>query len=269
VKIQTEQDMDDFCEIAKGQGPFGIRTIAVPCNELACLRKNREMIQEGKIGEGSHLQQGIYELNYRFPDNQVNILETPRLYPSAKVLAEHPKLTGSITGVLVNCYDPESKRFLFHMRGKDIANPFGFQAAAAGMGVYGQHPSVTAALELQQEAGPKDFMQFPRNGLAIDILPFVKAGKIPQPLFSFGFLDDLSRFPVCKSLDNITEFEARTKERLGDGTIQPREAYHFAVPYEQVGGIVGGLDASNRFYGPVYDSTMNFVRALKDYHYLD
>ena len=150
------------------------------------------------------------------------------------------------------------------MRGANISAPFGFQAAAAGMGVYGQHPSITAALELYQEAGLGNFEQFPRNGLAIDCLPFMKEEKIPQPLFSFGFFNDLSSFPVCNSLDDIAEFEAKVKQRLQDKTLQQREAYHFTLPYPEVERIAGELNDKKRFYGPIYQSTMNFMKALKD-----
>ena len=226
--------------------------------------KNTEMIQKGKIGKGSHLQQGILTINYDDKVNYVNVSEVPRLYPSPKILEENSELTGPTTGTLSNCYDPASKRLLFHMRGTNIANPFGFQAAAAGMGVYGQHPSVTASLELYQEAGLENFMQFPINGLAIDILPFMKAGKIPQPLFSFGFLDDLSEYPVCRSSDDISEFEARTKKGLQEKTLQQKEGYHFTIPYSEVEKIAGEINDSKRFYGPIYESTINFLRTLRN-----
>lgn len=155
------------------------------------------------------------------------------------------------------------------MRGINIANPFGFQAAAAGMGVYGQHPSVTASLELHQESGLENSTQFPRNGLAIDVLPFMKAGKIPQPLFSFGFLDGLSGFPICRSLDDIAEFEERIKQGLQEKTLQQKEGYHFAIPLDSVEKITGEINDAGRFYGPIFESSINFVRALRNNKYLD
>lgn len=260
MEIKTEQDMIEFC---KGVGKsFDINVISrlSPDEEQTWDAKNIEMISNGKIGKGSHLQQGILETEF-FSGS--TIVETPYLYPSPKLLAENPELTGPSTGVLVNCYDPTTKRFLYHMRGVDISAPFGFQAAAAGMGVYGQHPAVTAALELYQEAGLEKFRHF--QGLrAIDALPFMKGGKIPQPLFSFGFFDNLSRFPVCKNLDDIAKFETNVKEGLKTGTLTKREGYHFTIPSEHVEKVAGELNDKKRFYGPIYESTINFVKALKD-----
>ncbi len=262
MEIRTEQDMIEFCNITNPYAPFDIHLMVHPSSNLKEMKKiNQEMIRQKVIGEGSHLQQGIDGVSYI---SRVLLCEIPYIYPSGRLLAEHPELTGPMTGTLSNCYDPQSQRFLFHMRGTNISAPFGFQAAAAGMGVYGQHPSVTAALELCQEAGLEHFEQFPRDGLAINCLPFMKAGKIPQPLFSFGFLDDLSRFPVCNSLDDIAGFEARIKKGLQDRTLEQKEAYHFTLPKFKVETIVGELNDGKRFYGPIYESTMNFMRALKD-----
>jgi hypothetical protein len=269
MQITTEQDMLNLCK--EVTGPFFITIMKetnVPC-ELTMVQKNKEMISKGKIGQGSHLQQGIGSFEFSPEESHLYFRETPYLYPSGKILAENPELTGPMTGVLVNCYDPETKRFLFHMRGTNIANPFGFQAAAAGMGIYGQHPSITAALELYQEAGLEKFRQFPRCGTAIDVLPFMKAGKIPQPLFSFGFLDDLSDFPVCRTLDDIAEFESKTKKGLQEKTIPQREAYHFTVPYENVGRVAGILELEKKFYGPIHDSLSNFIDLLRRYEALN
>jgi hypothetical protein len=265
MEIKTEQDMKWFCEQTKG--PFEIKVLSPAASTLESTwgviwnAINKDFITQGKIGKGSHLQQGIADISYI---GKVLLNEIPFLYPSKQVLDYHQELTGPMTGTLSNCFDPMAKSFLFHMRGTNISAPFGFQAAAAGMGVYGQHPAITASLELYQEAGLEKFQQFPRNGLALDILPFMKAGKIPQPLFSFGFLDDLSEFTVCRSLDDITTFEDKTKKSLQEGTLQQKEAYHFTVPSIAVEKVAGELNNSKRFYGPIFESTMNFVRALKD-----
>lgn len=51
--IETEQDMIEFCESTRG--PFNIRIKAnlSLLEELGWMKKNVEMIQEGKIGKGS------------------------------------------------------------------------------------------------------------------------------------------------------------------------------------------------------------------------
>lgn len=267
MEIKTEQDMNDFCNRSETQGIalLRLKDLLSTCNVKAWEKKNADMIGNGKIGPNSHLQQGILWISHDLINREhyISIVESPFLYPSGKILVEHPDLTGPITGVLVNCYDPDSRNFLFHMRGTNIAAPFGFQAAAAGMGKFREHPQITAKRELEEEAG----IEYPGQlfeGRATDCLPFMKSGKIPQLLFSFGFASDLSRFPVCRSLDEIAEFEERTKKGLGDGTLDKKEAYHFTIPDETVEDVAGRLNDSKRFYGPIYESTMNFIRTLRD-----
>ncbi len=117
--------------------------------------------------------------------------------------------------------------------------------------------------ELAEEAGI-EYPYSPFGNRAIDILPFMKSGTIPQLLFSFGFLNDLSRFPVGHTLEDIAEFEAQVRGRLNDRTLQQREAYHFTVPLASAEKVTWELRGSERLYGPVYESTMNFFKALKD-----
>ena len=267
MEIKTEQDMIEFCKQAKG--PFSI-SIDSPLNnfeERVWQDKNDEMIKLGKIGKSSHLQQGILKINYWRSVYLTEFTEAPLLYPSQKILIENPKLTGPLTGNLSNCFDPETDRFLFHMRRQNISAPFGFQAAAAGMSRFREHPYTTAKKELAEEAGI-EYPLSPFQNRAIDVLPFMKAGKVPQLLFSFGFLNDLSEFPVCRSLDDIAKFESRTKQALAEGREPHREAYPFTVHYASVEGIAGELNDKRRFYGPIYQSTINFIGALRDAGYL-
>jgi len=90
------------------------------------------------------------------------------------------------------------------------------------------------------------------NGNAIDVLPFMKAGKIPQPLFSFGFSNDLGRFPVYENLDALAEFEEKTKDAIRNKGMKQKEAYHFAIPFKSVEKIAGTLDDAKKLYGPIY-----------------
>jgi len=273
MPIYIEQDMNDFCERVKSKGfPFAL----VLEDEYPGISKcyedlNAHFIDIGILGDGSHLQQRIKEVHFgQMQDSPAVFFENyPCLYPSPKILSEHPTTTGPMTGNLSNCYDPNNKFFLFHMRGRDISAPFGFQAAAAGMGQYGEHPGITAKKELSEEAGidnPKTLF----NGYATDVLPFMKAGKIPQPLFSFGFLSvDLTRFSNCRSIDEIAEFETATKQKLESGELEKKEGYHFTIPLKSVETIVGELHDQKRFYGPIAESHTNFHSALKDYEYLN
>ena len=277
MRIETEEDMVGFCEEANSLGkPFGVLLTdeLLPRDVKSAEIRNYLMIERKIIREGSHLQQGIHQIEVN-PEGGVEIQEVPFLYPSPKLLEKYPLETGPMAGNLSNCYDPERKLFLFHIRGDGISEPFTLQAGAAGMGYFRENPSVTAKKELAEEAD----LHYPQvlfNGNAVDVLPFMKAGKIPQPLFSYGFADDLERFPnnnlrfpKLDSLDAIAEFEAKIKEGLKSGSVEKREAHHFTLPYIGVEQIAGEIHDSGRFYGPIYESTINFIRALTDSKQLD
>jgi hypothetical protein len=268
MKIQTEQEMNALYDEIKHYANLKIiiSDKIDTTHTLLWERINEEAIRKGNLNEVSHLQQGIKRISFNPLSSRVDlrITEIPYLYPSRKILEENPELTGPMTGNLANCYDPKDGTLLFHMRGgEDIASPFGFQAAAAGMGRFREDPAVTAKKELAEEAGI--FYPIPLlHGHAIDCLPFMKAGKIPQPLFSFGFMSDLSRFPNMKDLEDITMFEVQTKEGIRDGEVEKQEAYHFTIHRDIAEEITGQLNDQNRFYGPIYQSTLNFIKILRD-----
>jgi len=253
MQIQTEQDMNKFCARANKLGTFTLGLIRDNDPDIlrTMVQGNQELISQRIIDLGSHLQQGIEGIIFGEEGEPILVSETPYIYPSKKLLETHPELTGPMTGNLSNGYDPFSRRFLFQTRGTDIAQPFSFQAAAAGMGRFKEHPDITAYKEVQEEAG----IEHPGRifeGYAHRVSPFMKAGQIPQPLFSYGFEADLSQFPVCNSLEDIEDFEALTKGALADRALEPREAYHFTVPYEQVERVANELHDAGKFYGPIY-----------------
>jgi len=265
MDITTEEGMNSLCEIVNSlQKPFDILIRDSVSRES--VRKweyqNNQAIANGLISERSHLQQGITDFYTDRNKKELRFKETPFLYPSPQIL-KITHLIGPITGNLSNCYDPTSQDFLFQMRGRSISEPFKFQAAAAGMGKFREHPLVTATRELQEEAGIFDaeclFLH-----RAIDCLPFMKSGKVPQPLFSYGFAADLLHFPRLDSLDAIAEFEAKTKQQI-EKSGEQKESYHFKISRSKVEQITGQLDEQQRFYGPVYQSTIDFIRELKNF----
>jgi hypothetical protein len=278
MEIKTEQDMRELC--SKVRSPFDITCVCrLSSSDIETFEKVRQqMIEQKHIRPDSEPIQGIKEIDY-FPEhNSVKIEETPYLFPSPGVIEHHPELTGPMTGVLVNAYDPKNKTFLFHMRGRSVDQPFGFQAAAAGFGVFGEHLYKTAVeRELPEEAGI--YNAVPVSGMnALGIMPFMK-GPFPQPLFNFGFFYDSASFPailypVLSSLEQITEFEDQVKSRLREGTLRQREGYHFNVPHEAVEKVVRDIydrdptqqGRNGGFFGPIVESYENFARFLKDLH---
>ncbi len=154
MEIKTEADMVELCEKVKGfisldiQENLGYSAFFPILHSDLFEVLNETMIQGGVIAKGSHLQQGIEGYNLSGTTNPtLTIFEIPCLYPSSKLIEVCSGLTSPMTGNLSNCYDPKSRRFLFHMRGTSITAPFCFQAAAAGMGRFREHPYVTAKKE--------------------------------------------------------------------------------------------------------------------------
>jgi len=284
MKIETEEDMGEFCIGVKGPFSIAVKSPEDPLERIRWEKQNAEQKLENRLSLSSHLQQGIADINHG--NGVVIVTETPLLYPSSKFFEYGlGHLTGATTGVLLNAYDPDNKTFLFHLRGRDISAPFGFQATAAGMSVYGEHPFVTAVnRELGEEEGSSSLVSV-CGRKAIDILPFMKfAGQesVPQPLFSFGFFYNSGKrpaisYPFLSNLDQVTEYEQHIKEGLSNGTIRKQEAYHFNVPSKAVDTLVEGIFDRDRtqtgknggFYGPITQSHDNFVKYLKDSKQLD
>lgn len=263
--IDAEEDMRNLCSRIKG--PFEVEIVDNTSHYTTdvCKELNKFFINEGIVGRDSHLQQGIESIYMDDKDNVIEVHETPYFYPSEKIieLSESlPCIVGPTTGVLVNCYDPFNELFLFQMRGGDIDRPFAFQAAAAGAGEFNLHPEYVARKELAEEAGlvrPKSL--FPKK--ALDILPFIRAGNLPQILLSYGFSDTLRKYPRLSNMDEILSFEEDIKIKLEDGLVTPGEAYPFTLQQENVLGIVSELENEEKLYGPIGDSVRNFYNALK------
>lgn len=265
MKIKTLEEMNSFCEIQSNKSPFKIELRDIYSGQDI---KEIENIQDELIKEGiipkkpiSHLQQGIiFAINL---EEGLFLEEIPLLFPNPNIL-NRPELKnyfGAMTGVLVNCYDPKNKTLLLQMRGKNIDSPFGFQVAAAGMGVFRENPYFTARRELAEEQR----ILYPSplfGGLCIGCFPFMK-GQFPQPLFSFGFTNDLSNFPNCNSLEDITEFEQRIKGNLRTTGEKPKEAYGFTIPLEKAEEIAVKINEQKRFFGPIYGSTKDFLKKLE------
>jgi hypothetical protein len=270
VEIKTELDMIELCSHLN-EIPLAYEISCsdnIPIDVVKSIESiNKDLIRRGLLKQGSHLQQGISEIYiWKSSENQdktLKIQEIPLIYPTTEVISSHPGLIGTSTGNLSNCYDKKRELFLFHMRGSDVSKPYYFQAGAAGMGRFRENPGITARRELAEEAG----LMYPKSlfgGRPIDCLAFMKDGKIPQILFSFGFADDLSGFRVCNNLDDVLEFESVVKQGLSLNATSQRESYHFTVPYSEVENIAGELERRKRFYGPIYQSTLDFMRHLRN-----
>ena len=175
-----------------------------------------------------------------------------------------------MTGVLVNAYDPKVDVFLFHMRGKDISTPFGFQAAVAGFGDFGVHPYDVAKNELKTESGVSTSNSTLEKTLIV--LPFMK-GAYPQPLFVYGFDFDSENskrdLPILSDYNEVIHFEAKTKANIKSGA-KLQEAYSFLVPSNKVNSFVEAIyqrdtlqkGKNGGFFGPIKESHERFYEVL-------
>ncbi len=255
MKIKTEQDMKNFCEVVNASGePFSIQiTDNLNSGEVERWEKLRKKYDDFPEAE---LKQGISDI--QFDKHNLIITEIPYIHPFAKIPEDKLELKGPMTGVLVNCVDSDREVLLFQLRGKDIELEYSFQNAAAGFGRFRKQLEITAKKELEEEAGIF-YPKFLFNRGATGFLPFM-CGGYPQPLASYTFSNDLSQFPKCNNLDEVLEFREKIIQGIQSGKIQKKEGYHFTLSLSNVESIIGQLQNQKKFYGPIYDSVTNFLR---------
>lgn len=277
MKIQTEQDMKDFCNEVNSSGrPFEIeitRNILSPeqiQKYLGGILLAESAEKVNNYFRGNKLKelfiQGIQDISYDPTKNIVIIDEVPRIYPSGTA----SKYEGAMTGILSSALAKE-KGFVFHMRGGKVSEPFGFQAASAGFGNFGENPYDVFEDELKTEAGiiKKESLLEKKS---LGILPFMK-GIYPQPLFMYGIQFGSSKvgkeMPTLNSIEEIISFEREIKNRLGN-TEKSSEAYPFIIPFDKTEEIVQGIydrDTTQQgknggFFGPIKESHELFLKYL-------
>ena len=268
VRIVDETSMNLFCELANSiKSIHGIDVhyiddfLEAEVEEMEAF--NLELIQEGMLGKTSHLMQGISRIDLGIENDTsfVSIAKTPFLYPAPQILEHHLELTGPMTGNLQCCIDFDNDGFLYHMRGKKISEPYGFQAASAGMQDFNTTLYEGSLKELSEEAGIVTVK--PLFGQrAVSFRPFMKGGQIPQPLTTYAFEADLSGFEKYNSIKEVEDFEARTKKALEDGDIQNQEAFPFAVPISFAEPFAEYIADSKRQYGPICQSVKDTLDML-------
>ncbi len=262
MKIQTEQDMREFCKKVNGfKNTFyvQIEDNLGPCTVDAweSARKTYDNYP------GAQLKQGIEDISFSSAHETLRLREKPLIHPSAKIPEDKLKFKGPMIGVLANCIDSQNGLALLQIRGKGIESEYGFQNAAAGFGQFRRTLQETASTELIEETGI-EYAKLLFGGKAVDLLPFI-IGGYPQPLASFTFENTLLGFPLCNTLDKILEFKESVLEGINQGRISSKKEGHpFAVPYHNLERIAGELNGQGRFYGPIYDSIINSQRVLKD-----
>lgn len=214
----------------------------------------KRLVGQAIVNEGSHLQQGIRSLSYA--GESVSIQETPLQYPSPTLVsavergAESQRLLGSMTGVFTHVFN--EGMYVFHVRGQRIAAPGKIQITA-GMGEYGLYPADLALKEAQEELGVDARLVLPHDHF-LDVTPFMKGGKFPQPLFSYIATGNLGHIGTV--IEDNVQLERFEREKTGDGS---REAYPFVVPISGLQAFMEEVHLLDKFYGPVRRTAMSFL----------
>jgi len=281
MEIQTEQDMIDFCDrVNKKKESFYIDIIRrTPPDEIKSrlaeilLAESPEKVNN--YSNGNKLKelfiQGISSINYHSLTKELSIVtidEIPVIYPSGRA----SYLEGPMTGVLVNSFCSEG--YVFQMRGKNVSEPFGFQATAAGFVNFGENPRETFKDELKTETAKTEvFAIEPLSDKPLAVLPFMK-GKYPQLLFLYGgrmYFSAPQNLPVLTSIKGIDKFEKKIKEDIFKGK-KIQESYPFILPSNRVNNLVEEIyqrdhsqsGKNGGFFGPIRESHYILKDLLKN-----
>jgi 8-oxo-dGTP pyrophosphatase MutT (NUDIX family) len=214
-----------------------------------------KLMEEGYIPKGSTLQQGIKSI--RYSGDEVVIMETPLQYPSQRLVAEIDKgkkpthLVGPMTGVFAHVFQDDA--YVAQVRGRGIEAPGEIQIVA-GMGEYGLYPADKALKEVSEEAGVREPQLVLDRDKFLDVTPFMKSGRFPQPIFSYIVTGDLGH--ITEYVRNNAELERFVASLEGR---EPKEAYPFVVPIEFLRDFLHEVDGLGKFYGPVKRTADNFL----------
>jgi hypothetical protein len=249
MQITNEREMKDFCEEVNTQAPFSIIHFTDLSNfQIKAWDNLLKIYDQNKLAE---LKQGIEEVS--ISEKVVVLYEIPGIHPFCEGCPDKYKVK-SMTGVLVNCLSLDNKNVLLQLRDKNLdAGGYQYQGAAAGYGQFGIHLYAKALEELLQEAdigNPKPLI----NGEASAFLPFMVKSTYPQPLAVFSFVNDISQFPSCRDMKDITQFTEELKLKIQGKEIKRKEGYHFQIPKSALKSIADEMKERGMFYGPIYES---------------
>ncbi len=249
----TQDEMCEMCEVVR---PNSVLELHFGESESQRAKSELErLISEGYLNETSHLQQGINSINYG--EDQVIINEMPSQYPDSRLLAaidtgkETFSLVGPTTAIFAHVFQDDV--YIAQVRGKGIVAPGKIQIVAGG-GEYGIYPADNALKEVKEEAeiiDPK--LRLDRNRF-LDVSPFIKSGRFPQPIFSYIISGDINH--ISTFVRNAVELERFETSLYTD---EPREAYPFAIPIENLRSFVDEVGKLEKFYGPVKRSISSFL----------
>lgn len=253
-KTFTQEEMEAMCNIVQ---PNSVLNVLSEMLEFNGARKNLDrLVEEGYALKGSALQQGIKAIGY--DENKIMVCETPLQYPAPKLIErinsgkESACLLGPMTGIFAHVF--QNDVYVAHVRGEGIAAPGKIQIVA-GMGEFSIYPSENALKEVREEAEIEQPQLVLDRNKFLDVTPFMKAGKFPQPLFSYIVTGGLSHITTyIKNDKELESFRASLPEK------KTKEAYSFLIPMECLRDFVEEIDKLGKFYGPVKRTALNFLK---------
>jgi len=249
----TQNRMHEMCDVVR---PNSVLDFHFGESESRRARSDLErLIGEGYLNEISHLQQGINSISYE--EDRVIINEVPFQYHDSRLLAaidagkEDSSLIGPTIAVFAHVF--QNDVYIAQVRGKRIDAPGKIQIVAGG-GEYGIYPADNALKEAKEEVGIRNPNLILDRAKFLDISPFMKSGRFPQPIFSYIISGDINH--ISTFVRNAAELERFETSLHAD---ELEEAYPFAVPIENLHSFVDEVDKLEKFYGPVKRSIHSFL----------
>ena len=250
----TQDRMCEMCEMVR---PNSVLDFHFGESEPQKARNDLEkLISKGYLNESSHLQQGIKLISYE--ECRVIINEIPFQYPDQRLLTAietgevASRLVGPTTAIFAHVFQGDV--YIAQIRGRGISAP-GKTQIVSGVGEYGIYPADNALKEVKEEAeitNPQ--LRLDRNRF-LDVSPFMKSGRLPQPIFSYIISGDITH--ISTFVRNSMELE---RFETSSHTSKPKEAYPFAIPIADLRVFVDEVDKLGKFYGPVKRSVHNFLK---------
>ena len=249
----TEKEMKEMCDYVNHHS-----LLELISEDLDLGRVNKDierLVCKGYSKASDTLQQGVKIISYEA--GRVVIHETPFQYPHLELIAaidagkEDVHLVGPMTGVFAHVFQKDV--YVAQVRGQEISAPGKIQIVA-GMGDYGLYPADTALKEVREEIGLKNPQLVLDRNRFLDVTPFMKSGRFPQPIFSYivtGNFDYIT--PIIRNNSELVRFEASLPKE------KPKEAYPFIIPLENLRDFFSEVDALGKFYGPVKRTGDSFL----------
>ncbi len=245
----SKTDAEDLC-LAVPPFSWLIRKDIETQSHIARLENILLDLKAGnKVPADAHLLSGAGEFKYNFEANILILEETALFHPNPSLERWCGAKVGTMTGVIVHCYDPVNNLYAIQKRGGADLGAGKIQSAAAGFGKYREHMADTALRELKEETGISGELVFP-YGMFLDMASFSVYGYA-QLLFSYIASADLAGLKYFTKVSEIKRLKTNLEKEV---------SHVFAVPLLRLEQMLEPLNSKIGFYGPIEKSIKSFIK---------